>query len=69
MPTTIPSDLIGTAEAATLLRCDQSSVTRMIEEGKLKGLRRGEGERAPWFVSKAEVVAMWKPARRFGRKK
>lgn len=47
--------LIGTAEAAAQLNVHRSTLTRMVEAGKLKPAVRGEGIRGSMFFYRSEV--------------
>jgi excisionase family DNA binding protein len=63
METIIPDDLITTRAAAKLAgNCHLSTILRWILTDKLGGWRRG----GRWYVSRAEVLAMWEAPR--GRK-
>jgi hypothetical protein len=55
-PSAIPVDLISTRIAAKLLGgCNISTVYRWVLSGALPGWRR----RGRWFVSRADVLAVW----------
>lgn len=53
---TLPADLIPAREAATKLRCHIAAIHRWILTGKLPGWKRG----GRWFVSQADLVAMYR---------
>lgn len=57
MPT-IPLDPITVAEAAELLRVNVSTITRKIRRGELDGAQLHIGLRAPYVVSRFEVLAL-----------
>lgn len=48
-------NLISTAEAASQLNVHRSTLTRMVEAGKLKPAVRGEGIRGSMFFYRSEV--------------
>ncbi len=47
--------LISTAEAATELNVHRSTLTRMVDAGKLKPAVRGEGIRGSMFFYRSEI--------------
>lgn len=47
--------LISTAEAASELNVHRSTLTRMVDAGKLKPAVRGEGVRGSMFFYRSEV--------------
>ena len=47
--------LVSTAEVALLLNVHRATVTRMVEQGKLKPAVRGEGIRGSMFFYRSEV--------------
>ncbi len=47
--------LISTAEAASELNVHRSTLTRMVEAGKIKPAARGEGIRGSMFFYRSEV--------------
>ncbi len=47
--------LISTAEAATELNVHRSTLTRMVEAGKIKPAIRGEGLRGSMFFYRSEI--------------
>lgn len=49
------SILIGTADAAEELHVHRSTITRMVEAGKLKPKVRGRGIRGEMFFTRAEI--------------
>lgn len=53
---TVPNDLIGTREAARILRAHLSLIHRMIADGRLPAYRRQGGER--YLVSRGAVEAL-----------
>lgn len=58
-PQELPEDLIDTTAAARLAKCHITSLNRWIHRGKLRGWRRG----GRWFVSQADVLALFKPVK------
>ena len=48
-------NLISTAEAAAQLDVHRSTLTRMVEAGKLKPAVRGEGIRGSMFFYRSEI--------------
>lgn len=47
--------LVSTAEAAAQLNVHRSTLTRMVEAGKLKPAVRGEGVRGSMFFYRSEI--------------
>lgn len=54
----LPDDLIDTAHAARIARSNIRTVFRWIITGKVQGWRRC----GRWFVSRADIVALFEPA-------
>ncbi len=54
----LPADPITVAEAADLLRVNVSTITRKIRRGELHGAQLHTGIRAPYVVSRTEVLAL-----------
>ncbi len=48
-------NLTGTAEAAAQLNVHRSTLTRMVDVGKLKPAVRGEGIRGSMFFYRSEI--------------
>lgn len=49
------ADLINTAEAAQQLNVHRSTLTRMVQDGKIKPAVRGEGIRGGMFFYPSEI--------------
>lgn len=48
-------DLIGTTEAATILKCDKATVTRLAGNGTLTAVLKRPGRNGAWLFDRAAV--------------
>ena len=55
--TMLDIDLIGAAEAAEILRVDQSTVTRRAKAGTLPSIKKANGLRGPWMFERSIIEA------------
>ena len=51
------SELLTTAEAADVLRCNPSTVRAMLRAGKLAGARVGASDTGDWRIPRASLDA------------
>lgn len=54
----MPNDEITAAAAATILRVDVRTVHRMVRRGEIRGHKIYDGLRAPYLVSKRDVLKL-----------
>lgn len=54
----MPTDLVPTAEAATILRRSPSQVARYADSGTLPVAFRGPGKKGALFFDRADVVRL-----------
>lgn len=58
------AELIRTKDAAAVLHVHRSTLTRMVETGKLKPAVRGEGVRGEMFFYASDIERMRRAAER-----
>lgn len=58
------NDVIGSAEAAGLLRIDRSTLTRWVKASRLTPVMRGTGATGEMFFNRADIDALRPPERR-----
>ena len=51
----MPTELLSTAKAAALLNVDRSTLTRMVQSGKVKPAVKGDGLRGAMFFYPSEI--------------
>ena len=51
------SDLIQSAEAASILGVDRSTLSRWVDAGKVQPALRGEGQNGPLFFRRSDIEA------------
>jgi excisionase family DNA binding protein len=51
-------DLIGTAEAATILGLDRSTLVRMVASGDVTAVTLTSGRTAPLFFHRSDIEAL-----------
>jgi predicted site-specific integrase-resolvase len=51
----MPTDIIGTAEACTILGCDKSTVSRMVTAGKLVPVVKNPGPTGAMMFHRADI--------------